>query len=64
MQGTRDSKPAGYTIPTKTKGYVMIKASGHHRADKYGWTYEYLVVAEAKYGMQITRAFTVHHVKR
>lgn len=43
------------------KGYVLVKASEHHRADRFGWTYEHVLVAEQKYGIDITRDFTVHH---
>lgn len=59
MQGRRAPRPEGYTL--NHRGYVIIKASGHHRADKYGWTYEHILVAEKKYGFLITREFTVHH---
>lgn len=62
MRGARECKPAGHTTPHKRSGYILIKAPGHYRADQHGWTYEHIVVAEAKYGVQITRGFTVHHV--
>lgn len=62
MQGARDSRPDGYTFVHKDKGYVFLKAPGHHRADRYGWVYQHIVVAEQKYGITITRDFTVHHL--
>jgi hypothetical protein len=62
MRGFRDHKPEGYTITDKRSGYVHIKATGHHRADKYGWTYEHIVIAEQRFGIKITRDFTVHHI--
>lgn len=59
MQGRGADKPEGSTF--LHKGYVMVKTSGHHRADAYGWVYQHIVIAEAKYGVRITRGFTVHH---
>lgn len=35
--------------------------SAHIRADKNGWVYEHIVVAQEKYGIPITREYTVHH---
>ena len=61
MQGRRWSHPEGSSFVDKRTGYVMQKASGHHRADKHGWVFAHLLVAEAKYGFPITRDFTVHH---
>jgi hypothetical protein len=61
MQGQREQRPEGYTYLDQG-GYKVMKTSGHHRADKYGWVYQHIVVAEAKYGIQITRDFTVHHI--
>ncbi len=54
------AKPEGFTKLDKS-GYVRIKATGHHRADQAGWTWQHVLVAEEKYGIKITRAFTVHH---
>lgn len=49
-----------------TGGYVMVKVgtdkSAHLRADKDGWVYEHILVAEQKYGIPITREYTIHHV--
>jgi hypothetical protein len=45
-----------------TGGYLYQKVTGHHRADRYGWVYHHIVVAEKKYGIKITRDFTVHHI--
>jgi len=61
MQGRREPRPEGATFVDKDAGYVLTKATGHHRADKYGWVFQHIVVAEQKYGFPITRAFTVHH---
>lgn len=48
--------------------YVLVKVghdkSAHHRADKNGWVAEHIIVAEKKYGIKITREFTVHHKNR
>lgn len=60
MKGGRLSHPEGYTFTDKA-GYVFVKATGHHRADKHGWTYQHIVVAEQIYGFPITREFTIHH---
>lgn len=54
-----EPKPEGYTYTNR--GYRLTKQPGHHRADKYGYVYEHILVAEAKYGIKITRDFTVHH---
>lgn len=61
MQGSRPHHPEGSTYLDQ-KGYVIVKATGHHRGDRYGWTYLHILVAEKKYGIEITRNFTVHHV--
>lgn len=55
----REPKPAGHSY--LHHGYRLVKQPGHHRADKYGYVYEHIVIAEKKYGIQITRDFTVHH---
>ncbi len=52
--------PEGATR-TDQKGYILVKATGHHRADRFGWVYEHILVAEQKYGIEITQDFTVHH---
>jgi hypothetical protein len=62
MMGSRPRKPEGYTFTEARSGYEWIKASGHHRADKYGWALAHILVAEKKYGITITRDFSVHHV--
>jgi len=36
--------------------------SDHPRADRHGWVFQHIVIAEKKYGFPITRDFTVHHV--
>lgn len=62
MQGSRESRPEGHRYVHKQSGYVYVKATGHHRANRYGWTYEHIIVAEQKFGIAITRDFTVHHM--
>jgi hypothetical protein len=64
MQGyRRPPHPEGHTyIDDKGAGYVYQKATGHHRADKYGWVLQHILVAEKKYGIRVTRHFTVHHI--
>lgn len=46
-------------------GYRLVKVgadrSAHPRADKSGWVFEHLLVAEEKYGFPITREYTIHH---
>lgn len=50
------------------RGYVFEKVGtsreAHHRADKGGWVPQHILVAEEKFGIPITRAFTVHHRNR
>jgi hypothetical protein len=53
-------RPEGSTFIHR--GYVIEKRSGHHRADKNGWVPQHILVAEEKYGIRITRDFTVDHV--
>lgn len=43
-------------------GYVRKLAHGHHRADKKGYVYEHILVAEAAYGFPITTDYHVHHI--
>lgn len=52
--------PEGHTFVHR--GYVLVKQSGHPRADRHGWVFQHIVIAEEKYGFPITRDFTVHHV--
>lgn len=52
--------PEGHTYVHR--GYVLVKMPSHHRANRHGWVYEHIVVAEEKYGITITRDFTVHHI--
>ena len=61
MQGQGNHRPEGYTYLDKA-GYKVMKTSGHHRGDRYGWVFQHIVVAEEKYGIRITRDFTVHHI--
>ena len=55
----REPAPVGHSY--LHHGYRLTKQPDHHRADKYGYVYEHILVAEQKYGIQITRDFTVHH---
>lgn len=59
MQGARPSAPIG-SVRTH-HGYVYQKTAGHHRADRWGWVPQHILVAERKYQIPITRQFTVHH---
>src|SRR5690606_36433507 len=58
----RAVKPAG--SPYVHRGYIMEKRKGHHPADKNGWVYQHVLVAEAKYDIPVTQGFTVHHKNR
>ena len=62
MMGSRPTKPEGSRYLDHQHGYVVIKCSGHHRADRYGWVFEHILIAEQKYGITITRDFSVHHM--
>lgn len=59
IRGCRKN-PVGST--SMCRGYIIEKKPGHHRADKYGWVLQHIVIAEQKYGIRITREYTVHHV--
>lgn len=59
-QGQRTQRPVGHTF--KHRGYVIEKRPGHHRADRYGWVFQHILIAEKKYGFPITRGFTIHHI--
>lgn len=61
MKGFKPSRPEGHIFIDQA-GYAVMKTTGHHRADRYGWVFQHIVVAEAKYGIRITRDFTVHHI--
>lgn len=45
----------------KSSGYVYVLAHGHHRANRDGFVMEHVLVAEKRYGIPITREYTVHH---
>jgi hypothetical protein len=61
MRGKRAHRPEGY-VHTHPRGYALVKATGHHRASRYGWVLQHILVAEAKYGIKITTDFTIHHI--
>lgn len=50
---------------TDKAGYVLEKVGfdgeAHPRANKHGWVYQHILVAEKKYGFPIDRGFTIHH---
>ena len=56
-------KPIGSTYIHR--GYLLEKVGygkdAHHRANKEGWVFQHILVAEEKYGIPITRDFTIHH---
>ncbi len=54
-----DKLPVGTT--RVHRGYVLVRVDEHHRADRYSWVYQHILVAEKKYGIRITRDFTIHH---
>lgn len=45
-----------------SKGYVMILKKDHPRADKCGYVFEHILVAEQKIGRLISREESVHHI--
>lgn len=44
------------------RGYVLVKVERHHRADRWGWVFKHILEAERKYGITVTRDYTIHHV--
>lgn len=60
LRGHPAERPDGYTF--LHRGYVIEKAVGHHRADRYGWVFQHILAAEQKYGIPISRHFTIHHL--
>lgn len=60
LRSLAQAHPIGYTF--RHRGYVIVKAPGHHRADRHGWVFQHILAAEEKYGIRVTREFTVHHV--
>lgn len=63
MQGYRKpAHPEGAVYGRYGGGYLYQKATGHHRADRYGWVQQHILVAEEKFGIRVTRHFTVHHI--
>ena len=45
-------------------GYVSVMAPGHPRADRYGYVYEHVVVAEKALGRYMPDKSEVHHVSK
>lgn len=58
----KEHAPEGSTYVHR--GYVLEKRREHHRANRYGWVYQHILVAEEKYGIPITREYTIHHKNR
>lgn len=57
-----ESNPAFLGTPfIDSDGYVRVWAPDHHRADNSGRVYEHILVAEAAFGVKVTRDFHVHH---
>lgn len=57
----KKSRKRGGRVLTN-KGYVIVKAPGHPRAQRKGYVFEHILVAEAKYGIVITRDYSIHHL--
>lgn len=60
---TGEGNPAWSGGAFKDKdGYVRAWAPNHHRADNNGRVYEHILVAEAAFGVAVTRDVHVHHI--
>lgn len=44
------------------KGYILVRAYGHHRARKNGYVLEHILVMERKIGRQLENNEVVHHL--
>ncbi|MGA4867512.1 HNH endonuclease [Streptomyces lavendulocolor] len=44
-----------------SNGYVLIKRPEHHRADRRGYVYEHILVAEQAMGRPLRKGEQVHH---
>lgn len=42
-------------------GYIKVLVRGHHRADKYGYVREHILVAEKVMGRKLQEGEVVHH---
>lgn len=68
MNASRDDLRASRTNPNGStyvhRGYIMEKVGvgGHPRADRHGYVAQHILVAELKYGIKISREFTIHHI--
>lgn len=43
-------------------GHIMIYKPKHHRADKYGWVFEHIVIWEEFNKIEIPTGYVVHHI--
>jgi hypothetical protein len=61
-RGNGNAHPIGTVLMDKA-GYLTEKVGvgNHLRADRYGWVFQHILIAEKKYGFSITREFTIHH---
>lgn len=53
-------EPRGWYV--HTRGYVMRKAEGHPKADRYGFVQEHRLVMEAYLGRYLCEDEVVHHI--
>ena len=45
-----------------TKGYKLVKAPEHHRADKHGYVMEHILVFERETGISVPKNCCIHHI--
>lgn len=45
-----------------SSGYVRIVVHGHHRADKFGWVFEHILIAERALGKPLLAKHPIHHI--
>ena len=49
-------------ISTRDDGYISIKCPAHHRANKWGFVYAHVLVAEKKIGRPLRPSEKIHHI--
>lgn len=62
MHCPSEPKPCDCGCGYLSSGYVMVKSPGHPRADKRGYVFEHILVAEKALGRPLLLPAAVHHV--